>query len=109
MTNEDTAPSQDLFHRLSGTGDSPWEIGRPQPAIVKLVEQGVFQGEVLDIGCGIGDNAIYIANHANRIHLTAIDLVCPLFSVLLIISSEEIIFRFQKQFKSLVQKPKKRI
>jgi ubiquinone/menaquinone biosynthesis C-methylase UbiE len=48
--------------------------------IVKLVEQGVFQGEILDIGCGIADNAIYIANHVKNIHITAIDLVCLFFS-----------------------------
>jgi hypothetical protein len=75
MSNEDAAPPQDLFFRLSGAGDSPWEIGRPQPVITKLVEQGVFQGEVLDIGCGIADNAIYIGSHVNNIHITAIDLV----------------------------------
>ena len=65
-----------MFFRLSGLGDSPWEIGRAQPVIIKLVEQGAFHGKVLDIGCGIGDNAIYIVTHANNISLTAIDLVC---------------------------------
>ena len=54
MTNKDEAPPQEFFFRMSGAGDSPWEIGRPQPAIVKLLEQGVFHGEVLDIGCGRG-------------------------------------------------------
>ncbi len=75
MSNEDAAPPQNLFFRLSGAGDSPWEIGRPQPVIIKLVEQGVFQGEVLDIGCGIADNAIYIARHTNNVNITSIDMV----------------------------------
>jgi 2-polyprenyl-3-methyl-5-hydroxy-6-metoxy-1,4-benzoquinol methylase len=75
MTNKDEAPPQELFLRMSGAGDSPWEIDRPQPAIVKLLEQGVFHGEVLDIGCGIGDNAIYISKQANNVHVTATDLV----------------------------------
>jgi 2-polyprenyl-3-methyl-5-hydroxy-6-metoxy-1,4-benzoquinol methylase len=75
MTNEDEIPSQNIFFRLSGAGDSLWEIHRPQSVVIKLVEQGLFQGEVLDIGCGIGDNAIYIGTHVNNIHITAIDLV----------------------------------
>jgi len=75
MTNKDKAPIQELFFRVSGTGKGNWEIGRPQSAIIKLVEQGVFEGEVLDIGCGIGDNAIYIARHANNVNITSIDMV----------------------------------
>ncbi|CAF2737308.1 unnamed protein product [Rotaria sp. Silwood2] len=75
MTNKDETIPQDLFFRLSGAGDSPWEIGQAQPAIIKLVEQETFHGKVLDIGCGIGDNAIYIASHATNVDLTAIDLV----------------------------------
>jgi len=80
MTNEEQILPQNIFFRLSGAGDSLWEIDRPQSVIVKLVEQGLFQGEILDIGCGIGDNAIYIANHVKNIHITAIDLVCLFFS-----------------------------
>jgi hypothetical protein len=57
-----------LFFRVSGTGNSPWEIGRSQPAIIKLVEQDVFHGEILETGCGIADNAIYIATHANNVN-----------------------------------------
>jgi ubiquinone/menaquinone biosynthesis C-methylase UbiE len=79
MTNEEPLLPQEFFFRVSGSGDSLWEIHRPQSIIVKLVEQGVFQGEILDIGCGIADNAIYIANHVNNIHITAIDLVCLSF------------------------------
>jgi len=79
MTNKDAILPQNIFFRLSGAGDSLWEIHRPQSVVIKLVEQGVFQGELLDIGCGIADNAIYIATHLNNIHITAIDLVSLLF------------------------------
>jgi ubiquinone/menaquinone biosynthesis C-methylase UbiE len=75
MTNADEAPPQDVFHRLSGTGEGLWEIDRPQSVIIKLVEQGIFHGELLDVGCGIADNAIYIASHTNNVNITAIDLV----------------------------------
>jgi ubiquinone/menaquinone biosynthesis C-methylase UbiE len=39
-------------------GPAPWDIGRPQPAIVRLA----FAGPVLDAGCGTGENALHIAS-----------------------------------------------
>lgn len=39
----------------------PWDIGEPQPVLVALESSGGFQGEVLDIGCGLGDNAAFLA------------------------------------------------
>lgn len=43
-------------------GPAPWETGRPQPAVARLVETGAFSGEVLDAGCGSGENALLIAS-----------------------------------------------
>lgn len=43
-------------------GPAPWDIGRPQPAIVRLASEGGFAGEVLDAGCGTGENALHIAS-----------------------------------------------
>jgi cyclopropane fatty-acyl-phospholipid synthase-like methyltransferase len=44
----------------SYTGDtpSPWDIGRPQPAFVRLADEGRLTGHVLDAGCGTGENAL---------------------------------------------------
>ena len=42
-------------------GRAPWDIGAPQPAVVRLAGAGVFSGTVLDAGCGTGDNALHIA------------------------------------------------
>jgi SAM-dependent methyltransferase len=42
-------------------GPAPWDIGRPQPAIVRLASDGGFAGSVLDAGCGTGDNALHVA------------------------------------------------
>ena len=42
-------------------GEPPWEIGAPQPEVVKLADGGGFHGSVLDIGCGTGENALFLA------------------------------------------------
>jgi len=39
-----------------------WDVGGPQPAFVRLTQQGMIRGEVLDVGCGSGDNALYLAS-----------------------------------------------
>jgi SAM-dependent methyltransferase len=41
---------------------APWDIGRPQPAIVRLARDGAFTGAVLDAGCGTGENALLVAS-----------------------------------------------
>lgn len=43
-------------------GPAPWDIGRPQPAVVRLGSEGRFAGTVLDAGCGTGENALHIAS-----------------------------------------------
>ena len=42
-------------------GQAPWDTGWPQPAIVKLAEAGQIRGNVLDVGCGTGENVLYLA------------------------------------------------
>ena len=44
------------------SGPAPWDIGRPQPAIVRLAAGGGFAGAVLDAGCGTGENALLVAS-----------------------------------------------
>jgi SAM-dependent methyltransferase len=43
-------------------GPAPWDIGRPQPAVVRVASEGGFAGAVLDAGCGTGENALYVAS-----------------------------------------------
>ena len=54
------SPARD-FEASYRSGDAPWDIGRPQAEIVALAEAGLIAGSVLDIGCGTGENALYLA------------------------------------------------
>ncbi|BDX35283.1 hypothetical protein TUM20985_58300 [Mycobacterium antarcticum] len=40
----------------------PWDTHQAQPRLMELEALGGFSGEVLDIGCGLGDNAIFLAS-----------------------------------------------
>ncbi|MFC0105003.1 class I SAM-dependent methyltransferase [Kibdelosporangium aridum] len=42
-------------------GPAPWDIGGPQPAVIRVAAEGGFTGPVLDAGCGSGENALHIA------------------------------------------------
>lgn len=60
----------DLAYR---EGTPPWETGRPAAELVRLVEQGkISRGTALDIGCGTGANAVYLAQQGFEV--TAVDI-----------------------------------
>lgn len=46
-------------------GTPPWDIGRPQREFVALEESGEIAGDVLDVGCGTGENALYLAGRGH--------------------------------------------
>lgn len=56
----------EAFHRIY-EGDAPWDIGGPQPRVLELIEAGVLEGEILDLGCGTGDNAIGLVSAGHRV------------------------------------------
>ena len=63
----DTAvPAGEFFERYA-KGDLPWQIDRPQPEVLQLIEEGKFESPVFDIGCGAGDNAIELARRGYRV------------------------------------------
>jgi SAM-dependent methyltransferase len=43
-------------------GPAPWDIGQPQPAVVRVASEGGFTGAVLDVGCGTGENSLHVAS-----------------------------------------------
>jgi SAM-dependent methyltransferase len=56
---------QQLFEQMY-QGQAPWDTGRAQPDIVKLAESGKIGGSVLDVGCGTGENLLYLADRGNE-------------------------------------------
>ncbi|MFJ9870234.1 class I SAM-dependent methyltransferase [Streptomyces sp. NPDC101165] len=50
----------------------PWDIGRPQPALLSLTRSGGIRGRMLDAGCGTGEHALMAA--ALGLDATGIDL-----------------------------------
>jgi cyclopropane fatty-acyl-phospholipid synthase-like methyltransferase len=51
---------------------APWDIGRPQPAIVRLADAGELTEPVLDAGCGSGEHALLAATMGLRV--TGVDI-----------------------------------
>ncbi|MEW5990370.1 MAG: methyltransferase domain-containing protein [Chloroflexota bacterium] len=52
-------------------GSPPW-IGPPRPELVRLVDDGALApGRAIDLGCGVGDNAIFLARRGFEV--TAVD------------------------------------
>jgi SAM-dependent methyltransferase len=56
---------RELFEQMY-QGQAPWDIGRPQPSIVNLQASGQILGSVLDVGCGTGDNALFLASQGHE-------------------------------------------
>lgn len=64
-----------LYRLFYMVGFKPWDTGVPPPELVAVVEgsDALEPGRALDLGCGTGTNAIYLAQRGWEV--TAIDLV----------------------------------
>ena len=67
----------DLWYRF---GKPPWSIGQAQPDLMAAAEKGEVRGPtVLDVGCGSGDNAIYLASRGFEV--TGVDFSAKAISI----------------------------
>ncbi|MCL5256439.1 MAG: class I SAM-dependent methyltransferase [Chloroflexi bacterium] len=48
-------------------GIPPWDIGHAQREIIGLEEAGEITGAVLDVGCGTGENALFLAGRGHEV------------------------------------------
>ncbi len=55
-----TSPAEEWDSSYTGSAP-PWDIGRPQPAFLRLADADVLTGALLDAGCGTGEHTILAA------------------------------------------------
>lgn len=55
------------FHNAYASGAAPWDIGEPQPEIIAQEEACTFGDRVIEVGCGTGDNAIFLASRGHDV------------------------------------------
>src|ERR1700674_5967173 len=61
----DADPHSD-WNRWYANASPSWDIGRPQPAFVRLADAGALTGTLLDAGCGTGEHPILAARNGAR-------------------------------------------
>ena len=63
---------EDRYRERYKSGDTPWDIGRPDFNLTEVVtKKPILSCKVLDIGCGTGDNSIWLAR--NRFQVIGTD------------------------------------
>ena len=71
MTHDSHLQPRERFEGYYSTPRPPWDIGRPQHAFVEAAE--AIRGRVIDIGCGTGDLALWLAGQGRTV--TGVDFL----------------------------------
>ena len=71
MTHDASLKPRDRFEGYYAAPRAPWDIGRPQRAFVEAAD--AIRGRVIDIGCGTGDLALWLAEQGRTV--TGVDFL----------------------------------
>jgi SAM-dependent methyltransferase len=59
---------EDRYRERYKSGDTPWDVGQPDFNLIETVSQRpILSCKVLDIGCGTGDNSIWLAQNGFQV------------------------------------------
>lgn len=63
---------EERYNKRYKSGDTPWDTGKPDFNLIDVVTQSAIQScKALDVGCGTGDNSIWLAQ--NRFQVIGTD------------------------------------
>jgi SAM-dependent methyltransferase len=65
--------AEERFKKRYESGDTPWDIGKPDTNLIQTVTtMSIEPCKALDIGCGTGDNSIWLAQ--KNFQVTGVDI-----------------------------------
>lgn len=66
-------PPEERFKKRYESGDTPWDIGKPDINLIQTVTtMAIGPCKALDIGCGTGDNSIWLSQKSFQV--TGVDI-----------------------------------
>lgn len=71
MNNDANRQPRERFEGYYSAPRAPWDIGRPQRAFIEAADG--IRGRVIDIGCGTGDLALWLAEQGRTV--TGVDFL----------------------------------
>jgi 2-polyprenyl-3-methyl-5-hydroxy-6-metoxy-1,4-benzoquinol methylase len=72
VRGENKITIEERYKRRYKAGDIPWDIGKPDFNLIQTVtKMAIKPCKALDIGCGTGDNSIWLSQ--NGFHVIGID------------------------------------